>query len=556
MIFMNIDKKKNITKISAYLLCFSMGMSLFGVQTNMNVSANNAETAILNDCLSRECSQDAYKAYTELAEKPITSSKYTVFEDCIEFTVNLQYDIVSGKIILAAYDMTGKVISVDTASYAGNKYDFFVPSNTDIVKIFVWNDLSKMRPLGVVELVEISEETKYNNLLKNISNIYLTANDTRMYVYGEPIELSLPAQIINNMMYSPIRSVPEGLKWITNWYDKEQMVTFEYDNQLCSVKIGETSAVYKKDKDASEEEIISLHAAPIVLYDRVLIPYEEIIKMFGYDVYFDNNAGVFAVLSDIDTKIKYAYDNRLININKIDITSLDKHITRSEMASLSVALYEKATNNEIYVTIPSTSFVDTKDENILKATEMDFMAETGNGYFYPDNYLTYAEATTIIYKTIMAVNSNLSDKYIEVTEYTKYPTDGSHWATRYLYASKKLGVLDGIYADDIDIDQNAALKNVIGIISNSFYQLSKADETKFLYLCNSSYKYTGIVEALQSGLYRKYDKIADDIQKVQRIAQKMYKYCSYYESIEKFDEYYRKVFNELYPSVSGGGGYS
>ena len=166
----------------------------------------------------------------------------------------------------------------------------------------------------------------------------------------------------------------------------------------------------------------------------------------------------------------------MINTEKVDISSLNGSITRSEVASLLVELYEKSTNTTvIHIDFPFTDeeYQNAIDEDVAKIYTLGIM----NGYedmkFHPDWNLTNAETIAVIYRTVMKVNSNLADKHLAVPEYDSISSDSTHWATSYLYGAKRLGLLDGVCYDSINIDHLAIRKDVIGIIANAFYQLSK-----------------------------------------------------------------------------------
>ena len=246
----------------------------------------------------------------------------------------------------------------------------------------------------------------------------------------------------------------------------------------------------------------------------------------------------------------------------MDILALNGSITRSEMASLLVELYEKSTNNTIVpVDCPFSDkeYQNAIDEDVAKIYALGIM----NGYedmkFHPDWEMTNAEIIACVYRTVMKANNELADKYLTVPEYDSIGSDSDHWATSYLYGAKRLGLLDGVCYDNINIDYFAIRKDVIGIIANAFYQLSMANETKFLYICNSSSKYTGIADALQTDLYEyhKYYFIKKlSVQDLYRLAQEMYAHCTYYNTLEEFDNVLSEVFNVLFPSAPSGGHYS
>lgn len=106
--------------------------------------------------------------------------------------------------------------------------------------------------------------------------------------------------------------------------------------------------------------------------------------------------------------IETAYKNGLIYLNT-DVFNPNYHITREDMAVISVKAYEKITNNQ--VNIESTKdFVDAKDISkqskmyIDKAVSIGILDGMPDGTFRPKDTLTREQAAKIVYKLINLIS--------------------------------------------------------------------------------------------------------------------------------------------------------
>ena len=501
-------------------------------------------------------------AVTELKETPLTQTTFSLVDNDISFTITIEPIIDEGEIIVAIYDQNNRLMGLQSEKYSEGQttYNITMPykNGMDRAKVMCWSNMVNLRPLAIAENLDIPSNLDYEYMAKYVSDIYLLADSQTIYVDNTPYEIDIAPTIIDDVFYAPARAVSEHLNWSLEYDSGEEMLIISLDEKECSVTVGSTTAVYT---DNGMTENIFLSGAPIIINERLLLPYGDIAEILGYDVYVNVESGVMAIFEGTSKKIKYAYDNKLLDSSKFDITAINYYITREQMSALIVSIYENNTGITIMPT--ENPYSDTEDEDVLKATALGVMKGYEDCTFKPNNHLTYAEVIRLLCLTIYKIDSGISDKYVVVPEYSNYPLtseEGLHWCTESLYTAKRLGLLDDIFYDEIEnIDNIAVIKDVVGLFANGQYQLVYADETEFLYICNSGEKYGGIVKAMQTDLYQYYSYSKLSVmteEELSKIAQVMYNYCDYYSSVEEFDKCLKIAFNEVYPSAPSGGNYS
>jgi len=504
----------------------------------------------------------AVNAVTELKETPLTQTTFRLVDSDISFTITIEPIIDEGEIIVAIYDQNNRLMGLQSEKYNEGQttYNIAMPYKNDMdrAKVMCWSNMVNLRPLAIAEDLDIPSNLDYEYMAKYVSDVYLVADSQTIYVDNTPYEIDVAPTIIDNVFYAPLRAVSEYLNWAVEYNPDEEIMIISLGEKECCVTVGNTTAVYI---DNGKTKNISLSGAPIIINERLLLPYGDIAEILGYDVYVNVKSGVMAIFDGISKKVKYAYDNKLLDSSKFDITAMNYYITREQIAALIVSIYENNTGITIMPT--ENPYSDTEDEDVLKATALGVFKGFEDGTFKPNNHLTYAEVIRLLCLTIYKIDSGISDKYVSVPEYSNYPStsdDGLHWCTESLYTAKRLGLLDDIFYDEIEnIDNSAIINDVVGLFANGQYQLIYADETEFLYICNSSEKCDGIVKAMQTDLYQYYgySKLsAMTEEELLEIAQVMYNYCDYYSSVEEFDKYLKIAFDEVHPSAPSGGNYS
>jgi hypothetical protein len=93
-----------------------------------------------------------------------------------------------------------------------------------------------------------------------------------------------------------------------------------------------------------------------------------------------------------------AYISRAFDMGVVPValqSNYTSSITRAEFASLVVALYESVMGQSVSVS-PEIYFIDTTDQNVLKAAHLGVVQGLGDGRFAPDNLLTRQEAAVML----------------------------------------------------------------------------------------------------------------------------------------------------------------
>lgn len=105
-----------------------------------------------------------------------------------------------------------------------------------------------------------------------------------------------------------------------------------------------------------------------------------------------------------------------------------EHITREEFAELALSLYESF-SSEAVSEDTSIVFKDTDNKKVLIAAELGIVNGVGNDRFAPEENITREQISTMIYRTLMTLNSDidLSDRYISLENFQD-SRDISVWA--------------------------------------------------------------------------------------------------------------------------------
>ncbi len=122
-------------------------------------------------------------------------------------------------------------------------------------------------------------------------------------------------------------------------------------------------------------------------------------------------------------------------------------------------------------TVKSHGFNDIYDEALQKTVEelsdFDIIHGYTDGSFKPNNQITRAEFSKIICETIMCGEGNDSGAFIDVSE--------NHWARKYIYAAKNLGIINGTSATTFSPDANITYEQAIKMIVASLGYTKEAE---------------------------------------------------------------------------------
>lgn len=402
--------------------------------------------------------------------KPLTTTTYYISGNTFVLSSLINTQETEYEIIVAAYDEGNRLVDLKTPEYneITSTYETEIyGKNVSVIKIMVWDDILKLKPLGAVEVLNISPSEIYNNMLRNISNIYIENGNNIVYCNGSPVNSEYTPIKTNDFLYTPIRQTSELLGWNATWTDSTQTMTFSFEEHKCVINVGDTTAQYSYAEGNDEELLLS--ASPTIINDRVLVPFEEIAMKFGYTVLTDNDKNIMAIIDDVGVKVKDTYENTTLIPSKINLENAFDNLSRSEMASLVVSLYETVTNNEI-VLDSSISFSDTNDEDVKKAYSLGIIGNYNDGTFRPNNTLTNEEAITVLYRTVIEIAPNIKYKYTEVDEYDD--VDSSRWSYYSIMEAKKFGILDEVYSGSLHPLYSVKINDTIAMVKNCYDLLS------------------------------------------------------------------------------------
>lgn len=93
-------------------------------------------------------------------QQPLTSTTCQIFTSIYKFTIKYKETMTNETIVIALYEASGKLIKFNAIEcYGDTSYSVTIPFTEPAAyaKIFTWNNLKEMKPLGVAEIIEISE---------------------------------------------------------------------------------------------------------------------------------------------------------------------------------------------------------------------------------------------------------------------------------------------------------------------------------------------------------------------------------------------------------------
>ncbi len=158
-------------------------------------------------------------------------------KDQIKQTINERFMIVKTLYTdeeLAQYDSAADVIAQMYADafmlQAGS-----VTVNNNLIKFdappYIKGGVTMVPLRAVSEILgaEVSwdAETQTVSIVKDDITVEFTAGGTTVYVNGEPVEITLPAEITNGRTYLPLRFMAETLEFIVNWDGENQLIDID-----------------------------------------------------------------------------------------------------------------------------------------------------------------------------------------------------------------------------------------------------------------------------------------------------------------------------------------
>lgn len=388
----------------------------------------------------------------------------------ISMTAIGDFDVENVMNYIALYDDSGKLLSLKQGAAAltvqttgTTKMGISVPAEeidkAETVKLLTWSD---MKPVS--DIYYIKKESDDTPIEKHkIALLYAEEGCYDILREGIVCKMDTACVFVNKQAYLPLRAGAESFEWTISWDDSLQKVIIKGDNHIGEFIVDETTATI-------DGESININNPLMIINDRVMAPFGEISELFGYISETDSHGGSIAVYDTRNYLVVKALKYGLIS-DSFNSNMITDSVTRKQMADLVVNLYESV-NMEITIS-KDHPYSDTKDENILKAYEIGIMNGYEDGTFNPEKTLTNAEMITILQRTLIASGIDIPTDFTAITEFNNFPIDGSHWATSIVYSMKKLGVLDNIFVSDIAINDNANIRDTLGICANCYDVLKK-----------------------------------------------------------------------------------
>ena len=330
--------------------------------------------------------------------------------------------------------------------------------NAETIKVMAW---CEMKPMAhVVELTNTYVDESM------IATAFMQADVPTVYQYGEEYQVDVAPVMYDGVLYSPVRAIAETLGWTVNRVENEDALTIRLtgpnDNDIVL-----TENEFEAYVDGTYVLLIN---APIVIDGRMMLPFADIAAYMGYETEQNDEAGTVAVYDSIDWKVKYAIEKYLMP-NELRDNKVTDNLTRSEVASLIVNMYENVIGEEINIT--RKPFDDCEDEDVLKACSLEILSGKSNNEFDPDSSLTRAEYSKVMYSLLSMLGLDVPYGKENVDEFSDV-TD-SHWVSGYVYGLKEIGIFEGIYDITFEPERNITIREALAIIGNGYMEVSQSE---------------------------------------------------------------------------------
>ncbi len=142
-----------------------------------------------------------------------------------------------------------------------------------------------------------------------------------------------------------------------------------------------------------------------------------------------------------------------------DSQDLTTSITRLEFAHVAVKLFEKLTNQKVEP-YDYNPFVDTSDEEVLKAYGIGITAGTGEDTFDPDVLITREQMATMMTRTLSYAGV---DTYVDLENVAKFADDEEmqDWGKDSIYFMSSVEIIKGIGDNKFGVTGNATREQAL-----------------------------------------------------------------------------------------------
>ncbi len=157
--------------------------------------------------------------------------------------------------------------------------------------------------------------------------------------------------------------------------------------------------------------------------------------------------------------------------NKLKYADLTANITRAEFAHVAVKLYEKLTGNKAVV-VANNPFIDTADEEVLKAYNLEITKGTSEVTFNPDALITREQMATMMTR---AVTKSEIDTKVDLDKVTKFADDGEmhDWGKESIYYMSSIEIIKGVGNNTFNVLGNATREQALLISERSAEKFAK-----------------------------------------------------------------------------------
>lgn len=177
----------------------------------------------------------------------------------------------------------------------------------------------------------------------------------------------------------------------------------------------------------------------------------------GLQPYY-HGASTWAI-SELDKAVEYGMVTEGIRPN------MKANITREEFSEVIVRLYEKATNKPI--SNSENPFVDTENQDVLKAASLGIVVGVGDGKFAPKSLVTRQEMAVMLSRTLELIYPSLD--YNTVGSKV-FPDSGkvSQWAIKGVQFLTKHEIIKGDQVGNLNPRSNTTREQAVAIVVRAF----------------------------------------------------------------------------------------
>jgi hypothetical protein len=121
------------------------------------------------------------------------------------------------------------------------------------------------------------------DFIKKSTVIILTIGNYIAFVNNQPIKMDVPAQIINNRTYVPLRFIGDAIGAKINWipYPTNE-IQIQYKEKLIHLWINSSQMVIEYAPELKKEpEKKEIDSVPLIQKNRTLVPIRFITETFG-----------------------------------------------------------------------------------------------------------------------------------------------------------------------------------------------------------------------------------------------------------------------------------